>query len=193
MRSTITNIIDEDVIRCFQNRLFSKHTYHDFGRNHLTTVVELRDMMAWWADQEDEVNNRFPKRNHDKQSNVNGHFDKSQRNHSGIPESASQTMKSRLSSATCVARSQVTTTRNMRKSCTSSARYTQCHDTRSLSASPSASHSMHHLSPKQETKRTRRMMRKVKSRGLKTSRIRRMSSMSFSAETADSPPSARRS
>jgi hypothetical protein len=27
-RATIANITDEDVIRCFQNGLFSKHTYH---------------------------------------------------------------------------------------------------------------------------------------------------------------------
>jgi hypothetical protein len=30
MRATITNITDEDVIHCFLNGLFSKHTYHDF-------------------------------------------------------------------------------------------------------------------------------------------------------------------
>jgi hypothetical protein len=45
-RATITNITDEDVIRCFQNGLFSKNMYHDFGLNRLTTTVELRDMMA---------------------------------------------------------------------------------------------------------------------------------------------------
>jgi hypothetical protein len=45
--------------------------------------MELRDMMEWWADQEEEENDRFPKRNHDKQGNGNGHFDKSQRNHLG--------------------------------------------------------------------------------------------------------------
>jgi hypothetical protein len=39
--------------------------------------MELRDMMAWSADQEDEENSCFPKCNHDKQSNVNAHFDKS--------------------------------------------------------------------------------------------------------------------
>jgi hypothetical protein len=82
-RTTIANISDEDVIRCFQNGLFSKHTYHNFGRNRLTTDVELRDMMPRWADQEDEENDRFPKHNHDKQANGNDHFDKSQRNHSG--------------------------------------------------------------------------------------------------------------
>jgi hypothetical protein len=76
-RATIANITDEDVIRCFQNRLFSKHTYHNFGRNRPTTAVELHNMMARWANQEDEENNRFLKRNHDKQSNGSGHFDKS--------------------------------------------------------------------------------------------------------------------
>jgi hypothetical protein len=40
-------------------------------------------MMARWADLEDEENDRFPKRNHDKQGNGNDHFDKSQQNHLG--------------------------------------------------------------------------------------------------------------
>jgi hypothetical protein len=66
MRATIANITDEDVIRCFKNGLFSKHRYHNFGRNCPTIAVELRDMMARWADQEDEQNNCFPKRNNNK-------------------------------------------------------------------------------------------------------------------------------
>jgi hypothetical protein len=105
-RTTIANINDEDIIRCFQHGLFSKNMYHDFGCNYPTTVVELRDMMARRADQEDEENNRFPKRNHDKQGNANGHFNKSRE----TLESASQTMKSRLLSEIHVARSQGTTT-----------------------------------------------------------------------------------
>jgi hypothetical protein len=47
--------------------------------------MELRDMMAQWADQKDEENDCFPKRNSDKQGNGNGHFDKGQRKHSGNP------------------------------------------------------------------------------------------------------------
>jgi hypothetical protein len=70
---TIANITDEDAIRCFQYGLFLKNMYHDFGRNRPTTTVELRDMMSRWADQDDEENDRFPKRNHDKQGNGNGH------------------------------------------------------------------------------------------------------------------------
>jgi hypothetical protein len=56
MCTTIANITDEDVIHCFQNGLFSKHTHHYFGRNRLTIAAELRDMMVRWADQEDEEN-----------------------------------------------------------------------------------------------------------------------------------------
>jgi hypothetical protein len=85
MRATIANITDEDIIHCFQNGLFSKHTYHYFGHNRPTTAVKLRDMMARWADQEDEENDHFPKRNNDKQGNGNNHFDKGQRNNSGNP------------------------------------------------------------------------------------------------------------
>jgi hypothetical protein len=61
MCATIANITNEDVIRSFENGLFAKHTYHDFGRNRPTTTVELRDMMAQWADQEDEEHDCFPK------------------------------------------------------------------------------------------------------------------------------------
>jgi hypothetical protein len=76
MQATITNVTNEDVIRCFQNGFFSKHTYHDFGRNRPTTAMELHDMMAWWADQEDEENECFTKHNNDKQGNHNNHSDK---------------------------------------------------------------------------------------------------------------------
>jgi hypothetical protein len=147
-RATIANITDEDVIHYFQNGLFLKHTYHDFGCNRSTTVVELHDMMARWADQEDEENDRFPKHNHDKQSNATATSTRASETTRGIPKSASQIMKSRLSSAICVARSRETTTQNLRKSCTNNARYTLSRDTRSSSVSPSASHSMHHPSLK---------------------------------------------
>jgi hypothetical protein len=81
MRTTIANITDEDVIHCFQNDLGSKNIYRDFGRNHPKTIVEPRDMMLRWADQEDEVNERFPKRNNNKRNNSN-RSDKNQRNYS---------------------------------------------------------------------------------------------------------------
>jgi hypothetical protein len=128
MRATIANIIDEDVICCFPNGLFLKHTYHDFGRNRPTTAMELRDMMARWADQEDEENDRFPKRNSDKQGNGNSHFDKGRGTTRETPKSASQTKKSWLLSAIRAARSRGTMTYNLRKSCTNNVRCTRSHD-----------------------------------------------------------------
>jgi hypothetical protein len=83
MHATIANITNEDVIHCFHNGLFSKNTYHDFGRNRPTTTVELHDMMTRWADQKDEENDRFPKRNHDMQRIGYIHFDKTQQSDSG--------------------------------------------------------------------------------------------------------------
>jgi hypothetical protein len=121
IRATIANITDEDVIHYLQNGLFSKHTYHDFGRNRPTTAVELRDMMARWADQQDEENDHFPKCNHDKQGNGNDHFNKSQWNHLGNTKSASQIKKLWLLSAIRMARRRRTTTHNSRKSCTNNA------------------------------------------------------------------------
>jgi hypothetical protein len=71
MRATIAKLTDEDIIRCFQNSLFSKHMYHNFGCNRSTTIVDLRDMMERWADQEDEENDHFPKCNNDNKGNDN--------------------------------------------------------------------------------------------------------------------------
>jgi hypothetical protein len=48
-RATIANIIDDDIIHCFQNGLFSKYMYQDFGSNRSTTAMELCDMMSRWA------------------------------------------------------------------------------------------------------------------------------------------------
>jgi hypothetical protein len=81
MHATIANITDEDVIHYFQNGLGSKNIYRNFGRSRPKTVVELHNMMQQWADQEDEENKRFPKRNNDKHNNGN-RSDKSQWNYS---------------------------------------------------------------------------------------------------------------
>jgi hypothetical protein len=73
------------------------------------------------------------------------------------------------------------------------AQYTRSRGTRSSRVSPSENHSMLRPSLKLESEKTRRVTKEVASRRLKTSRIRRTSSTSSSAETEDSPPRARRS
>jgi hypothetical protein len=71
MRATITNITDEDVIHCFQKSLGSKNICHNFGCNCPETIMELHNMMQRWADEEDDENEHFPKRNNDKRNNGN--------------------------------------------------------------------------------------------------------------------------
>ena len=43
----------------------SSSTTSDFGRNQPKTMVDLRDMMQRWADEEEQKCSHFPRRNHD--------------------------------------------------------------------------------------------------------------------------------
>ena len=64
-RATIANVYDEDVIHYFHDGITTQSLYRDFDRNHPKMVVELRDMMQRWADEEEQECNRFPRRNND--------------------------------------------------------------------------------------------------------------------------------
>jgi hypothetical protein len=58
VRTTIVNILEEDIIDCFYNGIC-----RDFGRNRPKTVVGLHDMMHDWSEQEEKMRERFPRRN----------------------------------------------------------------------------------------------------------------------------------
>ena len=60
-RATIPNVIDDDVIDYFQSVITIQSLYRDFGRNRPKMVVELRDMMQHWADEEEQERSRFPR------------------------------------------------------------------------------------------------------------------------------------
>ena len=64
-RATVPNIADDDVIDYFQSGITVQSLYRDFGRNRPKTVVDLRDMMQCWADEEEQEHSRFPCRNND--------------------------------------------------------------------------------------------------------------------------------
>jgi len=57
-RATIPNVADEDVIHYFQSGITVQSLCRDFGRNRPKTVVQLRDMMQRWADEEDQERSR---------------------------------------------------------------------------------------------------------------------------------------
>ena len=62
-KATIPNVADDDIIDYFQSGITIQSLYRDFGRNRPKTVVELRDMMQRWADEEEQERCRFPRRN----------------------------------------------------------------------------------------------------------------------------------
>ena len=64
-RATIPNVADDDIIDYFQSGITIQSLYRDFGRNRPKMVVELRDMMQRWANEEEQERSRFPCRNND--------------------------------------------------------------------------------------------------------------------------------
>ena len=73
-RAIIPNVIDDDIIDFFQSGITVQSLYRDFGRNRPKTVVELRDMMQRWADEEEQEHSHFPRRNND--NNGKSHNDR---------------------------------------------------------------------------------------------------------------------
>jgi hypothetical protein len=61
VRATIANISDEDIVDCFYNGITDPGIYRDFGRNRPKTIAGLRDMMHDWSEQEEKVQERFPR------------------------------------------------------------------------------------------------------------------------------------
>jgi hypothetical protein len=49
VRTTIANILEDDIIDCFYNGITDPGIYRDFGRNRPKTVAGLRDMMHDWS------------------------------------------------------------------------------------------------------------------------------------------------
>jgi len=64
-RATIANVADNDIIDYFHDGIIVQSLYRDFGHNHPKTVVDLRNMMQRWADEEEQERNHFPRRNND--------------------------------------------------------------------------------------------------------------------------------
>jgi hypothetical protein len=64
-RATIPNVADDDIINYFQSGITVQSLYRDFGHNRPKIVVDLRDMMQRWADEEEQERSRFLRRNND--------------------------------------------------------------------------------------------------------------------------------
>jgi hypothetical protein len=58
-RATVVNVTDKEVIDLFQDGLYHRHTFEDFGRRRPSSITKLKDMITSWADEEDKANAKY--------------------------------------------------------------------------------------------------------------------------------------
>jgi hypothetical protein len=58
-RATVVDVTDKEVIDIFQDGLYHRRTFKDFGHRHLSSITKLKDMITSWADEEDKANAKY--------------------------------------------------------------------------------------------------------------------------------------
>jgi hypothetical protein len=77
-RATVVDVSDKEVIDLFQDGLYHRRTFEDFGRRRPSSITHLKDMITSWADEEDKANAKYDairgksKQNAGDNSNNNG-------------------------------------------------------------------------------------------------------------------------
>jgi hypothetical protein len=58
-RTTVVDVSDKEVIDLFQDGLYHRRTFEDFGRRRPNSITHLKDMITSWADEEDKANAKY--------------------------------------------------------------------------------------------------------------------------------------
>jgi hypothetical protein len=58
-RATVVDVTDKEVIDLFQDGLYHRCTFEDFGRRRPRSNTHLKDMIASWANEEDKANAKY--------------------------------------------------------------------------------------------------------------------------------------
>jgi hypothetical protein len=58
-RATVVDVTDKEVIDLFQDGLYNRHTFEDFGRRCLSSITNLKDMITSSVDEEDKANAKY--------------------------------------------------------------------------------------------------------------------------------------
>jgi hypothetical protein len=88
-RATVVDVTDKEVIDLFQDGLYHRRTFEDFGRRHPSSITHLKDMITSWANEEDKANAKYDtirgksKQNKGDNSNNNGNQGGRSNNYSG--------------------------------------------------------------------------------------------------------------
>jgi hypothetical protein len=58
-RATVVDVTDKEAIDLFQDGLYHRRTFEDFGRRRPSSITKLMDMITSWADEEDKANAKY--------------------------------------------------------------------------------------------------------------------------------------
>jgi hypothetical protein len=58
-RATVVDVTDKEVIGLFQDGLYHRRTFEDFGRRRPSSITKLKDMITSWANEEDKANAKY--------------------------------------------------------------------------------------------------------------------------------------
>jgi hypothetical protein len=58
-RATVVDVTDKEVIDLFQEGLYHRRTFEDFGRHCPSSITKIKDMITSWADEEDKANAKY--------------------------------------------------------------------------------------------------------------------------------------
>jgi hypothetical protein len=81
-RATVVDVTDKEVIDLFQDGLYHRRTFEDFGRRRPSSITHLKDMITSWADEEDKANAKYDT-NHGKSKQNAGGNNNNNRNQGG--------------------------------------------------------------------------------------------------------------
>jgi hypothetical protein len=57
--ATVVDVSNKEVINLFQDGLYHRRTFEDFGRHRPSSLTHLKDMITSWADEEDKANAKY--------------------------------------------------------------------------------------------------------------------------------------
>jgi hypothetical protein len=57
--ATVVDVTDKEVIDLFQDGLYHRRTFEDFGRRRPSSITYLKAMITSWADEEDKANAKY--------------------------------------------------------------------------------------------------------------------------------------
>jgi hypothetical protein len=58
-RATVVDVSDKEVMDLFQDGLYHRRTFKDFGCRHPSSITHLKNMITSWADEEDNANAKY--------------------------------------------------------------------------------------------------------------------------------------